>query len=306
MKILLTGAAGFLGSWLFRDLESAGHEVAALTRKQADLMSKDQIVAQMLKFEPDTIIHAAGLVGGIQANISHSYEFLLANTVIGFNLVSAALELNINNFINFSSSCIYPPQEEQPFREEQILTGSLESTNEGYALAKINVQKLMEYASRQFDVNYKTLIPSNLYGPNDNFQPGSSHMLAAAILKIKNARETGSPTVQIWGDGSARREFTFIGDLSGWVSNDVVNRISSLPNNLNVGSGVDHSIKEYYETIREVLGYEGEFEFDKERPVGMKQKLMNSDIALGMGWNPSTSLPQGIKITTNWMEKNGK
>jgi GDP-L-fucose synthase len=306
MKILLTGASGFLGSWLLRDLQGAGHEVVALTRGQADLMHKDQIAAQISKFVPETIVHAAGLVGGIQANISHSYEFLLTNTVIGFNLVAASLELEIKNFINFSSSCIYPPEEPQPFREKQILTGPLEITNEGYALAKINVQKLMDYASGQFGVNYKTLIPSNLYGPNDNFQPGSSHMLAAAILKIKNACESGSPIVQIWGDGSARREFTFVGDLSDWVSNFAINNISSLPNNLNVGSGVDYSIKEYYETIAEVLGYKGVFEFDTERPVGMKQKLMNSDVALEMGWNPSTSLPQGIKITTDWMEHNGK
>ena len=306
MKIILTGASGFLGSSLLRDLSIAGHEVIGLTRMDADLMSLDQIRDQFSKHQPDAVVHAAGLVGGIQANIAHNYEFLLNNTMIGFNLVAAALEFKIQNFLNFSSSCVYPPEGKQPFLESQILTGSLERTNEGYALAKINVQKLLGFASKQFELNFKTIIPSNLYGPGDNFNPDSSHMLAAAIMKVKNARDSGQSSVKIWGDGSARREFTFIGDLTEWVSREAVNVLAALPESLNVGCGEDYSIKEFYETVAEVLGFNGGFEFDVNQPSGMKRKIMDSSAAAAFGWQSQTTLPDGIRLTAKWMEQNVK
>ena len=231
---------------------------------------------------------------------------MLENLQIGANVVSAALECEVSKLINFSSSCVYPPASPQPFTESQILTGTLESTNEGYAMAKLSVQKLVEFAARQYGVQFKTLIPSNLYGPRDNFKPESSHLLAAILFKIRNAKLNHLESVEIWGDGSARREFTYVGDLSRWVSTVGIEKLASLPLELNVGCGYDHSVSEYYKAAAKILEYGGTFRFDATKPSGMKQKLMDSSIAKTFGWNPATDLLEGIRLTTNWMENNVK
>jgi GDP-L-fucose synthase len=229
---------------------------------------------------------------------------MLDNLQIGANVVSAALECEVTKLINFSSSCVYPPNSPQPFRESQILTGALEPTNEGYAMAKLSVQKLVEFGARQFDVEFKTLIPSNLYGPRDNFKPESSHLLAAILYKIRGAKLNNLETVEVWGDGSARREFTYVGDLSRWVATEALDHLPALPLGLNVGCGYDYSVAEYYKAASEVLGYGGTLRFDPNKPSGMQQKLMDSSNAKTFGWKPTTDLHDGIRLTTNWMEKN--
>lgn len=306
MKILLTGASGFLGSWLLADLEGAGHEVYGPNRMKANLLSKSDVVREIKNFSPDCVVHAAGLVGGIQANIKNNFGFMLENLQIGANVVSAALECEVTKLINFSSSCVYPPNGPQPFKESQILTGALEPTNEGYAMAKLGVQKLVEFGARQYGVQFKTLIPSNLYGPKDNFKPESSHLLAAILYKIRSARLNNLESVEVWGDGSARREFTYVGDLSRWVSTEGLEKLASLPSELNVGCGHDYSVAEYYKAASKVLGYGGNLRFDASKPSGMQQKLMDSSIARTFGWNPATDLLEGIRLTTNWMENNVK
>jgi len=287
-------------------MQSAGHEVYGPTRMEANLLSKSDLVREIRDFRPDCIVHAAGLVGGIQANIQNNFGFMLENLQIGANVLSASLECEVSKLINFSSSCVYPPKSPQPFRECQILTGPLESTNEGYAMAKLSVQKLVEFGARQYGVDFKTLIPSNLYGPRDNFKPESSHLLAAILYKIRSAKLNNLETVEVWGDGSARREFTYVGDLSKWVATEGLDNIASLPTELNVGCGYDYSVAEYYKAASEVLGYSGSFKFDPSKPSGMQQKLMDSSTAKNFGWNPTTHLHEGIRLTTTWMENNVK
>jgi len=306
LKVLLTGASGFLGSWLSDDFEGAGHEVYGPSRIKANLLSKSDVVREIKNFNPDCVVHAAGLVGGIQANIKNNYGFMLDNLQIGLNVVSAALECQVPKLVNFSSSCVYPPNSPQPFKESEILTGALESTNEGYAMAKLSVQKLVDFGARQFGVQFKTLIPSNLYGPRDNFNPESSHLLAAILYKIRNAKLNNHELIEVWGDGSARREFTYVGDLSRWVATEGLDKLASLPPELNVGCGYDYSVAEYYKAASEVLSYEGSFRFDPNKPSGMQQKLMDSSVAKNFGWNPMTDLHEGIRLTTNWMESNVK
>lgn len=304
MKVLVTGSRGFLGSWLVEDFRLAGHDVFALSRSETNLLEKDQVKKVLERVRPDCIVHAAGLVGGIQANMANNFGFLYNNLTIGANLVSAAIETEIPKFLNISSSCIYPPEAPQPFKESQVLTGALEKTNEGYALAKISTQKLVDYASYQFGLDYRTLIPSNLYGPRDNFNPESSHMLAAILFKLGLAIKDKQNVVEIWGDGSARREFTYVGDLSYWVSNEAINLISTMPQALNVGFGSDYSVSEYYSVASQALSYQGEFTYLKDKPTGMIQKLMDSSLANALGWKPTTDLTEGIRLTVKWMEKN--
>jgi GDP-L-fucose synthase len=304
MKILVTGSKGFLGSWLAQDLRLAGHEVFGISRMDADLLNKDDCIRVMKKISPEIVVHSAGQVGGIQANKANNFGFLLNNMIMGANVISSAVECNVPNLLNFSSSCVYPPDAPQPFIESQVMTGSLEKTNEGYALAKISAQKLTEFASEQFGLNYRTLIPSNLYGPKDNFNPESSHMLAAILYKLRKAKYANLQEVEIWGDGTARREFTFVGDLSSWVASTVINILGSLPATLNVGCGKDYSIRDFYTIAAEILSYQGEFKYLLDKPSGMHQKLMDSSVASSLGWQAPTELPEGIRLTSNWMESN--
>lgn len=306
MKVLITGAGGFLGSWLAEDFKNAGHEVFGLTRADADLMDRQQLRQVIKSVNPHCVVHSAGLVGGIEANMKNNYRFLLDNVIMGANVVATAFECDVPKLINMSSSCVYPPNSPQPFNELQILTGSLEKTNEGYALAKIATQKITEYISSEYGLSYRTLIPSNLYGPRDNFHPDSSHMLASILLKIQKAKRNKLDTVEIWGDGTARREFTYVGDLSEWVAKEAINLLSEFPSSLNVGFGSDHSVSDYYMTVADVMEYQGGFKFLLEKPIGMHQKLMDSSTASRFGWKAKTELTEGIKITAKWMENNVK
>lgn len=305
MKVLITGAAGMLGSALLRSFEaSENHEVLPLTRADLDLRSKSDFENQLANFRPDLVIHAAAKVGGIQANISHPVEFLADNLQMDTNIITASLAHGVENLLYIGSSCMYPKDYRQPLEEADILKAPLEPTNEGYAIAKIAGSKLCEYASKSLGVGYKTIIPSNLYGPGDNFNPSTSHLLASVIRKVHEAKISNSAEIEVWGSGNARREFTFIDDLSEWiVESSAVLR--ELPSVLNVGIGIDYSINEFYQTALDSLGVRASLRHDLSKPEGMHAKLMDSSIARQQyGWSPKTDLKTGIAKTYEWFLAN--
>lgn len=298
MKVFITGANGMVGRNIVDEL-SKSNENDLLTPSSSDLNLLDRSkVENYLKInKPDLIIHCAGRVGGIQANIKEPVNFLYDNMTMGFNLVHCARELGIKKFLNFGSSCMYPRDYKNPLKEEYILDAKLEPTNEGYALAKISTAKLCEYTSREDEsFLYKTIIPPNLYGYYDKFDPKVSHMIPAVIRKIHEAKVNNDKSVEIWGDGTARREFMFSGDIAQFTAFALSN-LEALPSYLNVGLGYDYTILEYYQAIAKVIGFEGEFTFDVSKPVGMKQKLVDTTLLESIGWKAPTSLENGIEKT---------
>jgi GDP-L-fucose synthase len=307
MKVLITGAAGMLGSALLRTFESLeNHEILPLTRADLDLRSKTDFEKQLRNFSPDLVIHAAAKVGGIQANISHPVEFLADNLQMDSNIITTSLANDVESLLYIGSSCMYPRDYRQPLVESDILQAPLEPTNEGYAIAKIAGSKLCEYASKSLGVSYKTIIPSNLYGPGDNFNPGSSHLLASVIRKVHEAKVNRSNEIDVWGSGNARREFTYIDDLSEWIAGRA-SSLNELPPVLNVGIGVDYSINEFYQTALDSLGVSAELRHNLTKPEGMQSKLMDSTLAReSFGWSPKTDLNTGIAKTYQWFLANSK
>ena len=275
--------------------------------KELNLLNEDNIKNYLKINLPDTIIHCAGVVGGIQANINYPVKFLVENTVIGINLINTAYNLGIKNLINMASSCMYPKYANNPLKEEYILDGKLEPTNEGYALAKITSTKLCEYITKEnSEFKYKTIIPCNLYGKYDKFDLDKSHMIPAVIMKIHNAKKENKKQIEIWGDGKARREFMYAEDLANFVLY-AINNFDKMPQNINVGVGEDYTINEYYKIIAEVIGYNGNFIHDLSKPVGMKQKLVDISKLKKFGWNYRTPLREGIRKTYEYfLEKVGK
>lgn len=299
-KIYVTGHTGLLGSSVVRSLNALGYSNLLLkTKSEIDLTDAGAVNELMASESPDVVIHLAGKVGGIQANIEDPVGFLVENLKINNNVICSALEADVRYMLYTGSSCMYPKDFKNPLVEEYLLAAPLEPTNEGYALAKITGGKLCEYCNKQYGVDYKTLIPCNLYGPGDHFTPGSSHLIAAIIDKIHKAKASGEGTIEIWGDGSARREFLFVDDFAGFIC-ECLGFIYGLPNYLNVGYGKDHSVLEYYTIAAEALGYEGEFEFDDSKPVGMAVKLLDSSRAYGYGWRPKTTPMEGIMKTYDY------
>ena len=252
---------------------------------------------------PDYIVHAAGLVGGIQANINHPVDFLVKNFEMGKILLLASRDKGINRVLNLGSSCMYPIDAINPIREESILQGPLEPTNEGYALAKVAVAKLCSYINKENEMcNYKTLIPCNLYGRYDKFDERYSHMIPAVIKKIHEAKIAGEKSVSIWGNGKARREFMYAADFADFIFYAVKN-YDKIPQDLNVGLGYDYTINEYYQTIAKIIGYEGAFSHNLSMPIGMKQKLVDNCGLKKIGWEPKFSLEKGIqKVYEYYME----
>lgn len=298
MKILLTGGSGMVGRNICDYAQPLSqYEVLAPSSKTLDLLSKQVVEDYINEHKPDVVIHAAGIVGGIQANIENPVKFLHENTLMGQNIVLSAQQAGIKRFVNLGSSCMYPRFAQNPLVEESILTGELEPTNEGYALAKIVTAKLCEYISKtQPDYQYKTLIPCNLYGKYDKFDPIKSHMIPAAIQKVHYAKTNRLDFVEIWGDGLARREFMYAEDLADAIF-FALEHLDNLPNMVNVGLGDDFTINEYYEQIAQVLDYQGQFKHDVSKPVGMKQKLVNIDKLQQLGWRHKFSLTEGLEKT---------
>ena len=303
MRILVTGAGGMVGRNLLRRPKAEKHDILAPTRQKLDLTSIDTVVEYLRGNQPDLIIHLAGKVGGIKANMTDPFEFFSQNMAINYNLILAAKLSGVQRFLNLGSSCMYPKDAPNPLHESSLLTGSLEPTNEGYALAKIMAQRMCLYISEQFEVlQFKTIIPCNLYGPFDKFDEVNAHLSPAVIRKTHEAIINGADEVIIWGDGTTRREFMFVDDLADLLW-DACDRFYSLPSVMNVGIGHDHSIFEYYKTVADVLGYRGDFSFDATQPVGMTQKIVCSEIANNWGWAPKISLSTGISKTYSYFLK---
>lgn len=301
--VLLTGGKGMVGRNILERHSAQEWKICSPGSANLDLTDYKATVAYVGAIKPDIIIHAAGKVGGIQANIAQPVDFLVKNMDIGRNILMAARETGVKKLLNLGSSCMYPRNAPNPLKEEMILQGELEPTNEGYALAKIMTERLCRYInSEDSECSYKTLIPCNLYGRHDKFEPEHSHLIPAIIHKIHYAIEAGHSTVEIWGDGSARREFMYAGDFAEAVMRSL-DYFDSLPRVMNVGLGHDYSINDYYRTAAEVMGYKGNFTHDLSKPAGMKQKLVSIKKQRVWGWESNSSLAEGIAETYKYYKR---
>ena len=302
-KIYIAGHLGMVGSACWRALEKLGYfNLIGKTSKELDLRNQSQVYDFLSAAKPDIIIDAAAKVGGILANNNFPYQFLMENMQIQNNLISAAHKLNVSKFIFLGSSCIYPKLASQPLKEEYLLTDSLEPTNEWYAIAKISGVKLCQAIRKQYNKDFVSLMPTNLYGPNDNFDLETSHVLPAMIRKFHEAKDNNHSDVNLWGSGSPMREFLHVDDLASAV-------VFALENNLpeylyNIGTGTDVTIKELAETIQSQVGHNGKIVWDNTKPDGTPRKLMDSSKIMQFGWQPKYDLKNGIANTYSWFLEN--
>jgi len=305
MRILLTGGMGMLGSainnQLLQNIEDAF--VAIPTRSELDLLDYSALKEFLASGNFDLVIHCAALVGGIRASIDHPFEFLNTNVRIDSNLMRASLEMEIDGFMYMASSCMYPAVTNQPMAEHQLLTGELEETNEGYALAKLVGTKMVEAVAEK--LNWRAFILSNLYGPGDKYGEQNSHLIGAIINKVSRAVNSGESNIEMWGSGNARREFTYIEDVAQYLV-QVVGKLNSLPPVMNLGNGREYSVQEYYDYVCKEFSYAGSITPNLTQPEGMQQKLMDSSLARSHGWNPKTEIEDGIRITVNEFLSRGK
>jgi GDP-L-fucose synthase len=291
-----------LGRSVTSSLTKSNYEVIGLTRKEADLTDPIATKKIVEKHAPDSIVHCAALVGGIQANILGGGKFLLQNLAIDNSLLTSAKELEINDLVYIGSSCMYPANRDSALAEDQILTGPLEKTNENYALAKIIGSRMVESIAKEHQLHWRTFIASNLYGPNDHFGSDKSHLLSAIITKAIDAKKNKSK-IEMWGDGKPRREFTYVEDFSDWIATSI-NKLATLPQNLNLGIGTDHTVHEFYSMVLNAIDYQTEVIPNLDKPNGNMRKLMDSSKARAAGWNPKTSIEEGILETINWYRSN--
>ena len=300
-KIYIAGHRGMVGSACWRALELKGYtNLIGKTSKELDLRDQ-KAVEDFIRIEkPVAIIDAAAKVGGILANNSYPYEFLMDNMLIQNNLIRSAHENNIPKFIFLGSSCIYPKFAPQPLKEEYLLTDSLEPTNEWYAIAKISGVKLIEALRKEYGRDYVSLMPTNLYGPNDNFDLKSSHVLPAMIRKFHEAKLNGNTPVELWGTGSPMREFLHVDDLGQAVLFALENKLEE--NLYNVGTGLDLTIKELAILIQTIVGHSGEINWDNTKPNGTPRKLMDNSKLEAEGWSSSIELENGIESTYQWFK----
>jgi GDP-L-fucose synthase len=298
-KIYIAGHRGMVGSACWRALEAEGYtNLVGKTSKELDLRDQKAVEDFIKAEKPAAIIDAAAKVGGILANDTYPYEFLMDNMLIQNNLIRSAHENDVPKFIFLGSSCIYPKFAPQPLKEEYLLTDSLEPTNEWYAIAKISGVKLIEALRKEYGRDYVSLMPTNLYGPNDNFDLKSSHVLPAMIRKFHEAKLKGNAPVELWGTGSPMREFLHVDDLGQAILFALEN---SLEEHLyNVGTGVDLTVKELAETVQASIGHIGTIQWDTNKPDGTKRKLLNSEKYLKLGWHPTYDLNEGIRNIYKW------
>lgn len=300
-KIIVFGGSGMVGSNLRLESENTEYDFSFPTRKEIDLLNSKKTKIYLKKHKPDLIINLAGKVGGIKANMIDNYGFLKENITINLNLIESAKDSGIKNFLNISSSCIYPKDQINLLKESDILTNVLEPTNEGYAIAKISALKLCEYVTNQFGFNYKTFIPCNLYGPYDKFNE-DAHMIPAVINRVHRAMKAKCDKIEMWGDGTARREFMYVGDFIDFLIFSL-SKFKELPKIMNVGLGRDYSINEYYNSIIKIVGYGGKVIKNLNQPIGMKKKQVDISEQISLGWKPNHTLIQGIKKTYNYYQK---
>jgi GDP-L-fucose synthase len=302
-KIYIAGHRGMVGSAVWRALESKGYSnLIGKTSKELDLTNQQAVTDFYKKEQPEIVIDAAAKVGGILANNDFPYQFLMENLQIQNNLIDGAHKAGIEKFIFLGSSCIYPKFAQQPLKEEYLLTASLEPTNEGYAIAKITGVKACQAIRKQFNKDYVSLMPTNLYGSFDNFDLQSSHVLPAMLRKFHEAKLNNHSDVTLWGSGTPMREFLFVEDMAEAVVYALENK---LPEYLyNIGTGKDITIKELAETIQSVTGHQGKILWDAEKPDGTPRKLMDVSKMKEIGWEYSTELEDGIEQTYAWFLEN--
>jgi len=298
MKILLTGGTGMVGSNIREYNDISRHVILSPSSWDLDLTDQESVGRFFDEHDDiDCVIHAAGKVGGIHANMNNRAEFLRDNTIMGFNLINCAQFHGIDKFINLATSCMYPMDAVSPISEDKIFDGKMHPTNEGYAVAKSAVAKYCEYVGG----NYKTIIPCNIYGKYDKFDPEKSHMVPAAIQKIHKAKMTGEK-VCIWGDGTAQREFMYAKDVADFIFYFLEN-IDDMPQYINLGLPNDHTINEYYEAVADVIGYKDGFEHNLDMPVGVKRKKTDTTKISELGWKHKYSLIDGIKETYEYYKE---
>ena len=295
-KIYVAGHSGMVGSAIVRKLKKEGFEnLIYKTSQELDLRNQSLVEHFISQEKLDLIVDAAAVVGGIWANNEYPFKFLMENMQIQNNLIRAAVQNKIENFIFLGSSCIYPRDAKQPLKEEYLLTSSLEKTNQWYALAKVTGVKLIEAARKVYGYNYVSLMPTNLYGPNDNFDPMKSHVLPGMIYKIHKAKSTNENSVKLWGDGTPLREFLHVDDIANAIFFATQNK---LENHLyNVGSDDEVSIKKLAEIVTEVIGYNGEIIWDSSFPNGTPRKKLDYSNFKSIGWKPEIKFKEGIKQT---------
>jgi GDP-L-fucose synthase len=305
MKIYVAGHRGLVGSAIIRAVEAEGkHTWIGRTRSELDLLDRKAVFEFVASEKPDSIIIAAAKVGGIHANNTYPVQFLSENMQIETNLMDAAHAAGIDKLLFLGSSCVYPKLAQQPIKEEYLLTGELEKTNEAYALAKISGLKLVQAYRNQYGHQWVSAMPTNMYGPGDNFDLENSHVLPALIRKFDDAKNSRASSVTLWGSGSPRREFLHADDLGRACLYLLENYDDEVA--INVGVGEDVSIKELAELIQKITGFEGEIEWDSSKPDGTPRKLLDVSRITALGWKAQISLEDGIRSTYEWYKANQK
>ena len=304
-KIFVAGHNGMVGSAICRLLESRQNiKIITRTRSELDLCNQESVKNFMNLERPDEVIIAAAKVGGIHANNAYPADFIYENLQIQTNIIHMAHINNVQKLLFLGSSCIYPKLAEQPMKEDALLTGTLEPTNEPYAIAKISGIKLCESYNRQYGRDYRSVMPTNLYGPGDNYHSENSHVVPALIKRFHEAKINGQKKVIVWGTGKPRREFLFVNDMAAASifvhdldQHTFENNTQKMQSHINIGTGIDVTIKELVQSVKEVVGYDGNVIFDSKRPDGSPKKLMNIDLLKKLGWKAKINLRSGLSIS---------
>lgn len=301
-RVWVAGHRGMAGSAIVRRLAGEGCEILTATRADADLRRQGEVEAWMAENRPKVVFVAAATVGGIHANSSRPAEFIYDNLVIETNIIHTAWRMGVEKLVFLGSSCIYPRLAAQPMREDALLTGPLEPTNEWYAVAKIAGIKLCQAYREQYGCDFISAMPTNLFGYNDNFDIEQGHVAAALLVKIHRAKSMGAPTVDLWGTGTPKREFLFVDDLADGLI--YLAKHYSGASHVNVGSGTEISIRELAEMLADIIGFTGRFNFDTNKPDGSPRKLMDVNYMRSLGWTAPTSLREGFERTYRWYVDN--
>ena len=300
-RIYIAGHRGMVGSAILRQLKQKGYKnLITKTRQELNLIDSKEVEEFFKQEKPEFVFLAAAKVGGILANASYPAEFLYENLVIQTNIIHQAYVCGVTKLLFLGSSCIYPKQSPQPIKEEFLLTGLLEPTNEPYAIAKIAGIKMCQAYNRQYGENFISVMPTNLYGPNDNFDLDTAHVLPALIRKFHEAKDQAKPSVEVWGSGNPRREFLHVDDLAD--ASLFLMRNYDESNIINIGTGTDLSISELAEMIKEIVGYEGEIVFDLTKPDGTTRKLLDVSKLNRLGWKHNYELREGLTTTYKWFK----
>jgi GDP-L-fucose synthase len=297
-RVWVAGHRGMAGSAIVRRLATEDCELLTVSRDEVDLRRQEAVEAWMARTRPQAVFVAAATVGGILANSTRPAEFLYDNLAIETNIIHAAREVGVEKLLLLGSPCIYPRLAPQPMSEEALLTGPLEPTNEWYAVAKIAGIKLCQAYRRQYGCDFISAMPTNLYGPGDNYDPESSHVAAAMQVKVHRAKQTGAGRLEIWGSGTPRREFLYVDDLADALA-FLMGRYSE-ERHINVGTGIDITVRELAELVAKVAGWQGKFAYDRSKPDGMPRKVMDVSRLNALGWKAKTPLEEGFRRAYRW------